>query len=245
MPNDEVIARIIPEYKTQTSVTVNGEVIFPGAYNLLKKNETLANIIQRAGGLTSEAFLEGLTIMREGQVVVTQLDQALKNSSSNYNLGLKDGDIITIPEKEDLVAIVLANTGVADFTQDTNTIRVVYEQGKSAKWYIDEFAAGFGANADRERVFVAYPNGRTKVTKNFLGLKTYPKPKKGATISVGAKLEMTEADKKKMDASAQTYPKLKKGVILTLDPEILKSLKVTNQPANNGKSGGTNQGNKE
>ncbi len=230
MPNDEVVARTTPNYKAQSLIELKGEVIFPGEYSLLKKNETLANIIQRAGGITSEAFLEGLTILRDSQVIVTKLDQALKNKNSIYNIRLKAGDIITIPEKEDLVSIILANTGVAELSQDTlsdNIIQVAFEAGKSAKWYINEFAAGFGITADKDKVLVAYPNGGTKGTKSWLIFNKYPKPEKGAIISIGAKQELTAEEQEKVAEASfyKAYPKLKKGVIISLDPELLNQSK--------------------
>ena len=228
-PNDEVVAKTVPDYNDQAIVMIEGEVVFPGEYSLIKKNETLADIIQRAGGVTTEAFLNGLTVLRDSQVVVvTKLDQALKNKSSNYNIILKDGDVIKLPQKEDLVSIYLANTGIIDLKGDTTLkdikISVAYEQGKSAKWYIDEFTAGFGVTADKDKVMVAYANGGVKGTKKWLGLNRYPKPEKGATISIGALPVLTEEDKELIRAKAnyKDYSKLKKGVIISLDGETLK-----------------------
>ncbi len=228
-PNDEVVAKTVPDYNDQAIVLVEGEVVFPGEYSLIKKNETIANVIQRAGGVTTEAFLNGLTVLRDSQVVVvTKLDQALKNKSSNYNIILKDGDVIKLPQKEDVVSIHLANTGLLDMKGDSllldTKISVAYEQGKSAKWYIDEYAAGFGVTADKDKVMVAYANGGVKGTKKWLGLNRYPKPEKGATISISAIPELSEAEKELLQTKAmyKNYPNLKKGVIISLDKELLK-----------------------
>ena len=227
MPNDEVVARTVPDFNEQALVTVNGEVIFPGAYSLIKKNETLASIIQRAGGLTTEAFPQGVVIHRDAQKIVTNLDEALKNNQSNYNVILKGGDIITLPQKEDLVSILIRNTGAMDLSKDTlafdNVISVAFEKGKSAKWYLQEYAAGFGKTADKEKVIVQYANGATKGTKRWLMFNKYPKPEKGAIISVGAMPEPLEATAK--DAANEVYPKLKKGVILSIDSDLMKNLK--------------------
>lgn len=46
------------------SVTLRGELKRPGPYSLKERGETLAQLIRRAGGLTSEAFPEGLVLMR-------------------------------------------------------------------------------------------------------------------------------------------------------------------------------------
>jgi len=168
-------------------------------------------------------------VLRDSQVVVvTKLDQALKNKSSNYNIILKDGDVIKLPQKEDVVSIHLANTGLLDMKGDSllldTKISVAYEQGKSAKWYIDEYAAGFGVTADKDKVMVAYANGGVKGTKKWLGLNRYPKPEKGATISISAIPELSEAEKELLQTKAmyKNYPNLKKGVIISLDKELLK-----------------------
>jgi len=233
-PSDEVVAKTVPDYNEQAIVTIEGEVVFSGEYSLVKKNETLADIIQRAGGVTSEAFLEGLTIIRDNQVIVTKLNLALKNNKSNYNIILKDGDLIKLPQKEDLVAIQLANTGIMDMKGDSlledTKIRVAFEEGKSAKWYINEFAAGFGYTADKDKVVVSYANGGVKVTKKWLLFNRYPKPDKGATIFIGAlpKLSKAEQELARTEAMHKDYPKLKKGVIISLDKELLKEANKNN-----------------
>ena len=242
-PNDEVVAKTVPDYSDQAIVTIEGEVFFPGEYSLVKKNETIADIIQRAGGVTSEAFLEGLTILRDSQeIVVTKLAQALKNKNSDYNVLLKDGDIIKLPQKEDLVSIYLANTGIIDLKGDTSLrdmkISVAYERGKSAKWYIDEFAAGFSTTADKDKLMVAYANGGVKGTKKWLLFNRYPKPEKGAIISIGALPEPSEEEKELMKVKAMStdYSKLKKGVIISLDRDMFKDKEAAVTSGNEVKS---------
>jgi len=211
-PNDEVIAKTVPEYSEQAIVRVEGEVVFPGAYSLIKKNERLANIIQRAGGLTSEAFSEGLSITRGEQILVVDLEKALNNSTSTSNLLIRDGDIISLPKKKDLVTINLSNTGAVSLIKSSK-INVAFEQGKSAKWYINEFAAGFGKTADKDQVTVSYANGGVKGTRKWLLFNRYPKPEKGAIISIGAlpKPSPAEIELVKNQAKDKDYPKLKKG----------------------------------
>lgn len=63
-PYDALFIREIPGWKLQELVTVTGEVEFPGRYAIQKKNERLSEIIQRAGGFTSEAFLPGVVFLR-------------------------------------------------------------------------------------------------------------------------------------------------------------------------------------
>ncbi|TPW12521.1 MAG: polysaccharide export protein, partial [bacterium] len=57
--NDKLYIRRIPSWQVQSAIKLSGEVIFPGIYPLLVKEERLSSVIERAGGVTGEAFLEG------------------------------------------------------------------------------------------------------------------------------------------------------------------------------------------
>ncbi|MGM0906938.1 MAG: SLBB domain-containing protein [Pseudomonadota bacterium] len=54
----------IPEWQNTYEVTLNGEVRFPGTY-AIKRGETLTKLIDRAGGFTDHAFIEGAVFTRE------------------------------------------------------------------------------------------------------------------------------------------------------------------------------------
>ena len=62
--HDYLIINRIPEWDSIWTVTLKGEVVFPGAYRV-SRGETLADVIQRAGGLTSGAFPEGAVFLRD------------------------------------------------------------------------------------------------------------------------------------------------------------------------------------
>jgi protein involved in polysaccharide export with SLBB domain len=53
----------VPEWRAQESVTLRGEVRFPGSY-AIRRGETLKSVINRAGGLTDYAFAEGSVFTR-------------------------------------------------------------------------------------------------------------------------------------------------------------------------------------
>jgi protein involved in polysaccharide export with SLBB domain len=67
-PFDIVSVRPSPGYQVQRSVRVEGEVLYPGNYVLIKKNETISDLIARAGGFTGEAYTEGASLKRPGPV---------------------------------------------------------------------------------------------------------------------------------------------------------------------------------
>jgi len=61
--NDHLLVRVVPEWGTQRMVTVEGEVLRPGSYAMLK-GERLSDLIARAGGFTSRASLKGAIFTR-------------------------------------------------------------------------------------------------------------------------------------------------------------------------------------
>lgn len=193
-PFDIVVVRAVPEFELQKMVTIRGEVRYPGEYALIDKNEQLLSVIQRAGGLSKEAFPPGATLYRsDGQTgfVVLRLDAVLKDPSDRHNFVLKAGDVIEIPKTKDLVAIRGA-TRAFDLYPDkvignNGSINVAYRAGKHAGWYVREYAAGFSDRASRKSLTVEEANGRLRRTKNFLLFKIYPPVSKGATINVAKK----------------------------------------------------------
>jgi len=62
-PYDTLIIKQLPYWSTQGSVTIAGQVRFPGTYPI-SEGETLSSVIQRAGGLTPYAFAEGSVFTR-------------------------------------------------------------------------------------------------------------------------------------------------------------------------------------
>jgi polysaccharide export outer membrane protein len=63
-PYDVLIVKETPEWREQQSVTLVGEVRFPGTYPI-RKGETLSSVIARAGGLTEDAFPRGSVFLRK------------------------------------------------------------------------------------------------------------------------------------------------------------------------------------
>ncbi len=62
--NDHLFVRQIPGYQLHRMVTIEGEVRFPGRYSLTQRNETLWQLIHRAGGFTGRAFPIGTVFKR-------------------------------------------------------------------------------------------------------------------------------------------------------------------------------------
>jgi protein involved in polysaccharide export with SLBB domain len=62
-PYDSLQIREIQEWREQLSVLLEGEVRFPGRYSF-NPGDSLASIIERAGGITDQAFPEGGIFLR-------------------------------------------------------------------------------------------------------------------------------------------------------------------------------------
>ncbi|RLD20057.1 MAG: hypothetical protein DRI69_07055 [Bacteroidetes bacterium] len=191
-PFDEIFVRDVPQFELQKIVQINGEVQYPGGYAIVEENEKITSLISRAGGLTAEAYSLGARLLRVHNstgVVVINLDDALSNPNSTANLILQAGDVISIPKQPDLVTITgavnLRDLYTEEYLLAGNKVNVAYEKGKSAKYYIDNYAAGLAEDGRKRLITVVQANGRVEKTKTFLFFKFYPKVDKGATVNVG------------------------------------------------------------
>jgi len=62
-PGDFLTVRQTPNWNNEIVISLEGEVRFPGAYTALP-GDTLSSVIERAGGLTAQAFPEGSIFLR-------------------------------------------------------------------------------------------------------------------------------------------------------------------------------------
>src|SRR5438128_162775 len=94
-PYDNVLILKQPEFELQRTVTIVGEVRYPGTYALKAKADRLAALIQRAGGLTPQADADGIRFYRQvngvGRINI-DLPKALRDTTARDNLLLQPGD---------------------------------------------------------------------------------------------------------------------------------------------------------
>ena len=207
LPYDQVVVRDVPEFELQQNVHIEGEVIYPGLYAISESNERMANMISRAGGLTMEAFPSGATLYRTYDsvgFVVINLEEAIKNAGSKFNVILKDGDRIVVPKQQNLVRIT-GHTNARELypekvLNDKKGIAVPYHPGKNAKFYIDKFAAGVSTDGSICLITVEHANGQIEHTRNYGIFKSYPRVRPGATIRVGKKEERKTKDGRTSDS---------------------------------------------
>lgn len=61
---DRVFVREQPEFRLQETVTIEGEVKYPGKYSLITEKDNIFKLIERAGGFTDRAFGKGIMLLR-------------------------------------------------------------------------------------------------------------------------------------------------------------------------------------
>ena len=223
-PFDLITIRKKPGYLIPEKATVLGEVQFPGPYAFANKNEHISDLIEKSGGLTPQAFLEGaflkrfktdLEKQRSDQIIKT-LNKTVKDSAKanieTANEITRDFDKIPL----DLKKIMNAKGSTDDILLKPNdelviptfdgqvkvngsvllSTQIPYTQNYVFKDYISA-AGGYNITAQRNRAFVVYANGKAATIKHtLLFFKSYPKIMPGCEIVVPKK-----ADRKPLSAA--------------------------------------------
>jgi protein involved in polysaccharide export with SLBB domain len=179
-PYDNVLVFRQPNWELQRTAVVSGEVRYPGTYSLKTKTEKISDLIQRAGGLTPEAYADGVTFFRAkdkvGRIGVA-LPDILRSPSSRDNLQLQDGDSIFIPRFNAVVNVKGAvNSPVA----------VTYVPGRPLEYYVSA-AGGITRKGDLRYAYVTQPNGKVEATSGKFIFKSDPRPRPGSTVYVPEK----------------------------------------------------------
>lgn len=185
-PYDVISVREMITYEMIQSISVIGEVLYPGTYVISKANEKIGDILERAGGLTDKANIESVRIIRNskkitsGDVLLTipiDFKKVLKKPNSRASINVVSGDKIIIEKIKQTTLI----TGAIERNSEIPITR-----NKRAKYYINS-SGGFTEDAIKRKVYVINPNGITKKTRNFGLFKIYPKPISGSQVHVPAK----------------------------------------------------------
>jgi protein involved in polysaccharide export with SLBB domain len=208
LPYDQVVIRDKVLYSKNNSVQVNGEVRFPGNYQMPASVYRLSDLIKDAGGLNVLANHDfGKLYRSENQVgpIGINLKKALRRKkSSKFNPILLKGDLVTIYKNENTFSIRMLGTNYPEINNEGKGIKhFVYQGKRSAKWYIKNFAGGFDEKANKNSVTVSYQNGQVASTSHFLGMfRNYPSLKNGGTINIELTPEKVKGEKKEVDFDA-------------------------------------------
>ena len=179
-PYDNVLILRQPNWELQREVVITGEVQFPGTYTLRTKTEKVSDVIARAGGLTREAYADGVVFYRAkdsvGRIGIA-LPEVLRNARSRDNIQLQNGDSIFIPRY----------SGVVNVKGSVNSpVAVTYVPGASLDYYV-RAAGGVTRQGDVRYAYVTQPNGKVEATGGKFIFRSNPKPKPGSTVFVPAK----------------------------------------------------------
>ncbi len=170
--NDHVVIRKDPYYRTLRKITLTGEVKFPGLYSLISHEEKLRDIIERAGGLTDEAYIDGIDFYRDTTRLVSNFYKAI-NGNRKFDITIKDGDNIFIPKHPGTVSVegFVYTPGLIKFNKDWSIND--YIEAAGGKIVELDFKAGAPV--------IYYPGGDAKVDKKWFYT---PYVKEGSRIVV-------------------------------------------------------------
>ena len=190
---DRVIIHANLNYFEKENIIITGEVNIPGAYPLVKDNETLMSIINRAGGYTTKALKNGISIYRNQIYFDTKTEpdepdepdeldvpdktdetnESIRVAWENENITLMPGDSIVVKE----------STGTVNVSGEVyNPGLIEFKLGKSMRHYINA-AGGITESGNNKSIIVIYANGVVS-PKKWYGT---PKIEDGATIIVNKK----------------------------------------------------------
>lgn len=188
-PYDQVFVRRSPGYQTQQNVSIQGEVIFGGAYTLTSKAERLSDLVKKAGGVTNSAYVRGAKLIRVAndeekkrmQDVVKLMGRELGENAID-SLGLQVDSLFSVGiDLEAALAnpggdadLVLREGDVLNIPEYVNTVKingavmmpntVSYRKGEKVSYYLSQ-AGGYSQHAKKSKKFIIYMNGQVSKVK--------------------------------------------------------------------------------
>ena len=211
-PFDIVSVRYEKGYSIQIKVSLKGEVSYPGEYAITTKDERISDLIDKAGGLSPYAYIQGATLYRKKSDIEKKLqDELLETISENdslveidnqesFKIGINLAEILKEGGKGSSYDLILEKGDELFIPSQRQTVEIQgevllpsmvrFEKSKTLKSYIDK-SGGYSEFAKSDDVYVIYANGDIKATKSFLFFKKYPKLEPGAVILVPKKSEKT------------------------------------------------------
>ncbi|AWL78139.1 polysialic acid transporter [Capnocytophaga canimorsus] len=212
VPNDVISVRYIKGYSPLQTVSIEGEVAFPGVYGIHSKNERISDLVLRAGGLSPYAYVKGATLIRKKtdknekqqkelleEMVAADDTESLKKidtKATEFRIGINLEKILA--NKRSKYDLILNEGDVLLIPNQSQTVEVKgevlapslvrFDPSMGLRDYIDG-AGGFADRAKRRAVYVMYANGEIKSTHNSLFFRNYPQLEPGAIIIVPKKRE--------------------------------------------------------
>ncbi|MCL1093792.1 SLBB domain-containing protein [Shewanella kaireitica] len=120
-----------PDWQENKSVEIRGEVRFPGTYNI-RRGETLGDVLTRAGGFTSYAYLPSSVFVRESvrqqeQLEIKKLADQLRRDIATRGVS-KDGNVINYSDAQMMLTDLETIKAVGRLVVDLSAISVGVNQ---------------------------------------------------------------------------------------------------------------------
>ena len=188
-PYDMVFIRTKVNYRELQTVTVMGEVKYPGTYAIEKNSVRLSDVIARASGFTDDAYVKGAILKRlmtddeiakqEVALNITQNQTAnpmdttildVKKIGDSFTIGIDLNEAMRNPGS--YADIILRSGDIIDVPQMNNTVKisggvyfpntVAYNPSYSWRDYVDK-AGGFVKGARKSKTYAIYMDGSAAV----------------------------------------------------------------------------------
>jgi len=173
-PLDYIFVPRLLNYQNLGAVKLGGEVLYAGVYALEKRNETLQELLQKAGGVSPYASIKDVQVFRNGLRVGTPSES--KDGIPAFLL--RPSDSVFIPRLEPFVEV----------KGEVFNPQILSYHSTSFKNYISN-AGGTTDKGNLKKAYVEYPSGISKKINHFLFFRSYPKIYPGSKIIVPAKTE--------------------------------------------------------
>ena len=188
-PYDMVFIRTKVNYRELQTVTVTGEVKYPGTYAIEKNSVRLSDVISRASGFTDDAYVKGATLKRlmtDEEIAKQELAMDIaRNQTANpmdttildvkkigetFTIGIDLNEAVRKPGS--YADIILRSGDIIDVPQMNNTVKisggvyfpntVAYNPSYSWRDYVDK-AGGFVKGARKTKTYAIYMDGSAAV----------------------------------------------------------------------------------
>ena len=201
-PSDLMVVRLKPGYQPTTFVRLEGQVIRPGTYPIIKEDYTIHDLFYDAGGALEGANLKGISVERS---ITKETQENIEETADSLSLFFIDDTKIKIGVDLEKVLhnngdhpdnVLLVANDVILFPKEDSTISILGEvQRETAMPYVKgttfreviNRAGGVKRSADHKNAYVVYQNGDVRGTKSFLFFRFRPKLESGAIVVIPLK----------------------------------------------------------
>lgn len=188
-PYDHVFVRKSPSYTAQTSVTIRGEVTFPGSYTITQRTERLSDLVEQAGGANQWAYVKGARLNRKMDAeekarlkstlqvldsAIDSLDVSMIEMSERYYVGIDLAAALANPGGS--ADLVLREGDVLIVPQYNNTVKisgnvlypntVTYSPDMTVNDYVT-MAGGYGFRSKKSKAYIIYMNGTVARARRY------------------------------------------------------------------------------